>query len=454
MRQITIVLLAVVLAGFYSFYNTANVYAGDPTGNIEQSPEDQFNLGLYYYLGLFVPQDYEKAAMWLRKAAEQGNADAQSQLGFMYAKGQGVPQDYAESVKWYRKAADQGDADAQHNLGFMYEQGQGVPQDYAESVKWYRKAAEQGNADGQFNLGEMYANGQGVPQNYAEAVKWYRKAAEQGNAGGQVNLGVMYVNGKGVPQDYAEAAKWFRKAAEQGNADGQFNLGFMYYQGDSVPQNYAEATKWYRKAADQGDAKAQFNLGFMYDNGQGVPQNYILAYAWSNLAAAKGQKQAPKLRDSVAGKMTPAQIAEAQKLSAQLQQEINRPSASPDPKDRSPKTSGIPGRQVKGSGSGFIITKNGYVLTCQHVIDNAQSIEVAIEDNVYPAKLIREDKYNDLALLKISGTFPPLAFSAKRSAQMGQEVFTIGYPNPILQGISAKLTKGTVASLTEASKMI
>ena len=73
---------------------------------------------------------------------------------------------------------------------------------------------------------------------------------------------------------------------------------------------------------------------------------------------------------------------------------------------------------------------------------------MAIEDNVYPAKLIREDKYNDLALLKISGSFSPLSFSSKRSAQMGQELFTIGFPNPILQGISAKLTKGTVASLT------
>ena len=45
--------------------------------------------------------------------------------------GQGVPQDYAEAVTWYRKAAEQGDADAQYNLGVMYAKGQGVPQDYA-----------------------------------------------------------------------------------------------------------------------------------------------------------------------------------------------------------------------------------------------------------------------------------------------------------------------------------
>ncbi len=52
MRQIPIVLLAVVLAGFYSFYNPANVYADDPTENIEQSPvTHQFNLGVMYANG-------------------------------------------------------------------------------------------------------------------------------------------------------------------------------------------------------------------------------------------------------------------------------------------------------------------------------------------------------------------------------------------------------------------
>ena len=55
-----------------------------------------------------------------------------------------MPQDYTQAAKWYRKAADQGNADAQPNLGLMYEKGQGVPQDYAQAVSWYRKAADQG----------------------------------------------------------------------------------------------------------------------------------------------------------------------------------------------------------------------------------------------------------------------------------------------------------------------
>ena len=129
----------------------------------------------------------------------------------------------------WRKAADQGNADAQHHLGFMYRDGQGVPQDDVEAVKWYRKAADQGNVDAQFNLGFMYYEGRGVPLDYAEAVKWWRKAADQGNAGCQGNLGFMYDKGRGVPQDYAEAMKWYRKAADQGDAHAQIHLAELQF---------------------------------------------------------------------------------------------------------------------------------------------------------------------------------------------------------------------------------
>ena len=58
-------------------------------------------------------------------------------------------------------------------------------------------------------------------------------------------------------------------------------------------------------------------------NGQGVPQDYVRAYMWNNLAAAHltgdEQKPAAENRDKVASRMTPAQIAEAQRLSQQCQ---------------------------------------------------------------------------------------------------------------------------------------
>ena len=137
----------------------------------------------------------------------------------MYGNGRGVPQSDKEAVKWYRKAAEQGDADAQSNLDFMYDNVQGVPQSDKEAVKWYRKAAEQGKAGAQCNLGFMFKYGRGVPQSNIEASKWYRKAAEQGDVIAQSNLGLMYENGRGVPKNDTEAMKWLQKAAVQGDSN-------------------------------------------------------------------------------------------------------------------------------------------------------------------------------------------------------------------------------------------
>ncbi len=186
--------------------------------------------------------------------------------------------------------------------------------DYATALKEWRLLANQGHATAQFNLGLMYDYGKGVPQDYQEAAKWYRPVAEQGYTAAQNNLGSIYEHGKGVAQDYAEAMKWFRLSADQGYAAAQDNLGVMYNEGQGVPQDDQEAVRWYRLAAQQGYAKAQFHLGFMYALGHDVPQDYVLAHMWMNLAAAKGVKEAVKNRDFLEKRMTPAQLAEAQRL--------------------------------------------------------------------------------------------------------------------------------------------
>ena len=149
---------------------------------------------------------------------------------------------------------------------------------------------------------------------YATALKIIRPFAEQGDADAQFGLGYMYDEGQGVPQDDAEAAKWYLKAAEQGNAGAQYNLGFMHAKGEGVRQGYVEAAKWFLKAAEQGRAGSQNMLGVMYMSGRGVPQDDAEAQMWFILAAAQGHKNAQKNREIMAKRMTPDQIAEAQRL--------------------------------------------------------------------------------------------------------------------------------------------
>lgn len=157
---------------------------------------------------------------------------------------------------------------------------------------------------------------------YAAALKEFLPLARQGNSVAQFNLGFMYHEGKGVPQDSKEALKWYRLAADRGDPAAQFNLGVMYDKGDGVPKDYKEAIQWYRLAADQGTPSAQLNLGFMYDKGIGVPQNYVQAYMWYSLAGASGSAKGPNNRDLIAPKMTPAQIAEAQRLAREWKRHV------------------------------------------------------------------------------------------------------------------------------------
>ena len=114
--------------------------------------------------------------------------------------------------------------------------------------------------------------------------------------------------------DYHTAVEEFQLSAERGDVKARYNLGVMYQLGLGVPQDDQEAVRWYRLAAEQGDGSAQFKLGVMYDKGKGVLKDYVLAHMWMNLAAAKGVKEAVKGRDLLEKNMTPAQLAEAQRL--------------------------------------------------------------------------------------------------------------------------------------------
>jgi TPR repeat protein len=133
----------------------------------------------------------------------------------------------------------------------------------------------------------------------AESSKIYREAMAAMDAGDKENAGRL-----------------FRILADQGYARAQAELGSE----SENARDYAEAAKWYRKAADQGNGVAQLFLGALYTTGSGVPQDYVLAHMWSNLAVsglspkASAYTGALKRRVILETRITPEQIAEAQKL--------------------------------------------------------------------------------------------------------------------------------------------
>jgi S1-C subfamily serine protease len=101
---------------------------------------------------------------------------------------------------------------------------------------------------------------------------------------------------------------------------------------------------------------------------------------------------------------------------------------------------------LQANGSGFFVTEDGYLVTNFHVVKGAKQVKIKAGSEIYPAEIVKTDEDNDLALLKVTGHFKPLPLS-QGDAQLGEAVFTIGFPDIILQGIQPKYTDGKISSL-------
>ena len=112
------------------------------------------------------------------------------------------------------------------------------------------------------------------------------------------------------------------QSAATGDELAQLELAIRYVKGDGVPQDYARAFDWFQKSAMQGCEIAQVRLGTMYFSGKGVPMDFVRAYAWWNVASSRGDPDATDLRNGIGRRMTPEQIADAQKLSTDLAAKI------------------------------------------------------------------------------------------------------------------------------------
>ena len=150
-------------------------------------------------------------------------------------------------------------------------------------------------------------------------IEWCESPVEQFLAAWLNLSGKAYEHGYTVPQDYEEAANFYWLASVLGEAHSLYRLAVFYYAGRVFPQSYTDAAALAREAAEQGFSHAQELLGLMYWNGEGVPQDYVRAHMWfnlaaSNFAASKDRDDAVRARDSLAERMTPDQIAEAQRL--------------------------------------------------------------------------------------------------------------------------------------------
>ena len=181
-----------------------------------------------YYYGVCVEEDKAVAEEWKRKAYAVPDDDPVFGKAARYVKKR-IWEEYAE---WLRKTAEDGDAEAQLEYGNFLASGVekvGIEADPAEGVRWIRRAAEQGHAKAQNTLGWFYWHGEGVATNMEEALHWIRRSAESGRPQAQLRLGYLLVEGVGAAPDRREGALWLRRAAAQGEDEAGRRLAELWW---------------------------------------------------------------------------------------------------------------------------------------------------------------------------------------------------------------------------------
>lgn len=397
------------------------------------------------------PKQEFAAAM---KMAEAGDAVAQNDVGKRYADGVGVPEDITKASAWYQKAAEQGHARAQSKVALMYWWGKGVPNDKGKAIEWWQKAVAQGDAEGQGALGTIYRRGVNVPKDIVKGIELVQMAVAQGDANGQIELGIMYLLGEDMPKDEAKAVQLFLKAAEQGSAPAQSKVAGMYRRGLGVPVDEAKAFEWEQKAAAQGYADSQHEVGVAYRHAWGVQKDVVLAYAWNNLAASNSSNQAittptaHALRRELEQEMMPPDLSEAQRLSSNWKkgQILVREGGSSKPSTSTPSSTGSLSK--RGTGTLFVVSSTGHAITNQHVAGGCTELRIQGRDGV--AKLLTEDKVNDLALVQTQGTVKDAASLTSEPGKLrqGEDIIAFGFPLNSVLSSGGNLTPGVVSALT------
>eukprot|EP01031_Cornospumella_fuschlensis_P022534 gene22534-27503_t len=298
----------------------------------------QRDLSSHYFNGYGVPENEEQGVYWLRRAAEQGDADACFELAnYFIDKGHNNTDTNAiypeEAMQWLRVASQLNHLEAKAMLGTALVFGNNTNNHYhnydedidhnnsssvshqeMEGVVLLKDAAERGHADAQFYYSRCLMEGRGnVEKDPQLAFHWLSSAAAQGHGAAELDLGLTYWWGcfppydLSIAEDYQKAVFWLRKAADKGFGLAQLTLGEFYLQGLGVEQDHEKAVSFFRQAANSSDASdaeegypvacsAYYMLSQCYRSGEGVQQDLQEAFRLLRVVAEKynhteGQKQ-------------------------------------------------------------------------------------------------------------------------------------------------------------------
>ncbi len=163
------------------------------------------------------------------------------------------------------------------------------------------------------------------------------------------------------------------------------------------------------------------------------------------VAAVKSLDETAQAFEAIAELVTPAVVSiEAEQLEPRARARGQQRNIPPGMEEFFRNFEQQQDQPRSGQGSGFIVSKDGYILTNNHVVANADRVTVTMLDNRrFPAKVIGRDPTTDVALIKVDGTdLPTVALGNDQTMRVGQWVIAIG--NPL--GLDFTVTAGIVSA--------
>ena len=211
--------------------------------------------------------DPERAASFMERAAEGGDAYAAFMFGRMCLQGRGVPVDLDRAETNLRKSAKADHLPAVLALAAFYSQGGAVVPDLREAAVWYRRGAEMGDVQAQFTIGRFAAEGIGMPPSPSEATRWFRQAAEQGHPVAAYNFASFLGNSAEPAATMAEAERWYHSQRKTAFRKLRSSSPTCTSAAPWARPTWGAAVNLLREASEAGDRNAKTQLALIYLSG-------------------------------------------------------------------------------------------------------------------------------------------------------------------------------------------
>lgn len=286
----------------------------------------QYNIGLMYHYGIYLPKDIDKAIEYYKLAASKKLPSAQCNLGILYflkhEEDNHQQQDKARKENYLHLAltnlllaAKNNIEYAQLHLGKIFQK----KGDLKSAISWFKNASDSGNAIAQYHLAIIYWYGLNTEKNHEKAIEYcklsiangyveaetlyslilsenentkeeslhyLKSAAEKGSPDAQYLLAKFYIDRN--PPDYKSATPWIQKGVKANHPDTLYLMGSL----TKKTKPPADTFQWFLKAAKVGNLPAMVDVSNCYFNGSGVDVNNDLALYWLQEAAAKNYSPA------------------------------------------------------------------------------------------------------------------------------------------------------------------